>query len=315
MSHTWSFLNRSALIQLIKASECVPLKDALELGQVALRMFTLAIGRVCEPHRRRSVVAGRPAVADVGPEAAGFRLAGSWRKHRQRRIVPVQLLCIQHVAAQNLGHRFKQCCSFAHPAGKDGAIQVNAFTREDLGLTMQWGVVCIFGRDHMRQQARSGKAAIENAFRSRRLHHSGALPATHLGAHMTDHEEAGWSVFEHFRYIFAELAQLSATAGTCGVLGEMRSDFTPQMYRKSTALAGRASGLVLTRLRRLWHNRLGLDHGSAQAQHQLIRVDRRLLRLRTKVLALQLGNHQFQMFDPVDLREHQLAQCRRAHLL
>jgi hypothetical protein len=44
MSHAWSFLNRSTLIQLIKAGECVGLKNALELGQMALRMFTLRSG-------------------------------------------------------------------------------------------------------------------------------------------------------------------------------------------------------------------------------------------------------------------------------
>jgi hypothetical protein len=32
VGHAWSFLNRSTLIQLIKAGECVRLKDALELG-------------------------------------------------------------------------------------------------------------------------------------------------------------------------------------------------------------------------------------------------------------------------------------------
>ena len=119
---------------------------------------------------------------------------------------------------------------------------------------------------------------------------------------MTDHEEAGRHVLQHLRYIFAELAQPSIAAGACGVRGEMRPDFARQMWRKSAALTGRVSCLVLTRLRLLLRNRLGLDHGSAQAQHQLVRVDRRLLRLRTKMLALQLGDNQLQMLDPVHLR-------------
>jgi hypothetical protein len=55
--HAWSFLNRAALVKLVEAREGVSLQDALELGQMPLRMFALAVGRVCEPHSRRCLVA------------------------------------------------------------------------------------------------------------------------------------------------------------------------------------------------------------------------------------------------------------------
>jgi hypothetical protein len=77
VSHTWSFLNRTAFVKLVKASKRVDLQDALELGQMTLRMFTLAVGRVGEPHSWRGLVACRAVVANIGPEAASLGLAVS----------------------------------------------------------------------------------------------------------------------------------------------------------------------------------------------------------------------------------------------
>ena len=130
--HAWRFLNRTAFVKLVEASEGVGLQDALELGQMPLRMFALAVGRVGEPYSRRCLVACRTVVANIGPEAAGLGLAGSRRKHWQRSIVAVQLVRRQHIAAQNLGHRRQQRRGFTYPAGKNRTIQLDAFARKNL---------------------------------------------------------------------------------------------------------------------------------------------------------------------------------------
>jgi hypothetical protein len=48
----------------------------------------------------------------------------------------VQLVRRQHIAAQNFGHRRQQRGGFTYPAGKNRAIQLDAFAREDLRLTI-----------------------------------------------------------------------------------------------------------------------------------------------------------------------------------
>src|ERR1700738_614668 len=313
MRHAWSFLNRSTFIELVEAGECVRLQDAFELGQMPLRMFSLAIWRIGEPHGRRGLISRRPVVANIRPEAAGLGLTSSWRKHRHRRIVPVQLLCVEHVATQNLSYRCKQRRSLTDPAGQDGAFQLNPFACEDLRLTVQRSVVGELRRDDMRQQARSREATINHALWRRCLHHAGALPAAHLGANMADDEEARRHVLEHLRNVFTELAQFALTARALAVFGHVRPDFATQMRGESTALAARGCALNLLYLLDLYR-RLSLYYARAQAEHQLVRVDRRLFRLRTILCASHLGELQFKMFDPVHLRDHQLAQRRCAHL-
>jgi len=55
-------------------------------------MFSLAIWRVGEPHGGSGVLASAALVADIGPEAAGLGLAVTRSKHRNRRIISMNLL-------------------------------------------------------------------------------------------------------------------------------------------------------------------------------------------------------------------------------
>src|ERR1039458_3195555 len=155
VGHAWRFLNRAALIKLVETSKRVGLQYALELGQMPLWVFTLAVRRICKPHSRRGLVASRTVVTNVSPEAAGLGLACSRGKYRQRSIVPMQLLRIEHIAAQNFGHRRQQHCCFTYPAGKNGAIQIDAFAGKDLRLTIQRLVVTKLRSDNVCQHARS----------------------------------------------------------------------------------------------------------------------------------------------------------------
>jgi len=134
--HARCLLNRSAFVKLIKTCEGVGLQDAFKLGQMALRVFSLAVRRIGEPHRRRGVITCRAVVANIGPEAAGLGLARSRSEHRKRRIVSVQLVCVEHVATQHFGHRLKQRCNFTHPTGENRAIQIDTFACKDLRLSM-----------------------------------------------------------------------------------------------------------------------------------------------------------------------------------
>src|ERR1039458_7234519 len=70
VSHAGRFLNRATLIKLVETSKRVGLQYALELGQMPLWVFTLAVGRVCEPYRRGGLIARRTVVTNIGPESA-----------------------------------------------------------------------------------------------------------------------------------------------------------------------------------------------------------------------------------------------------
>jgi hypothetical protein len=53
----------------------VGLKDAGEAGEMALRMLLPAVARGVMQRSRRCVAVERAVVADIGPDAAGVRLA------------------------------------------------------------------------------------------------------------------------------------------------------------------------------------------------------------------------------------------------
>src|SRR5271168_4516817 len=105
MRHARSFLYQAVFIELVEASVGVGLKDATEVCQVPLRMFSLAVRRVGEPDCRSIERTGGAIVANVGPEPARLGLAGAWSKHGNRRVVAVQLVGRQDVAAQDLDQR------------------------------------------------------------------------------------------------------------------------------------------------------------------------------------------------------------------
>src|SRR5215472_6278995 len=100
------FINVLA-IKMVKTSEGVGLESALESLQVLPRMFALPIFRVCKPYSGSSRFAGRPVVAHIGPESAGFGLAVTGRKHGDRSIVGVQLATSENMLLDGIHQRSK----------------------------------------------------------------------------------------------------------------------------------------------------------------------------------------------------------------
>ena len=98
--HAWSFLNGPGGVELVETGESVSLKNAAELGQMALGMFSLAVRRVREPDGGRSRVAGWAAVADIGPEPCDPGPSSAGFKNRKRGVIAVQLVGTDHIAAK-----------------------------------------------------------------------------------------------------------------------------------------------------------------------------------------------------------------------
>src|SRR5271170_7620402 len=89
VSPAGNFINGAIAVEMMEPCIGVRLQTALEVLQMLSWMLALAILRVCEPNRWRSVFAGRPVIANISPEPAGLGLATTRCKHRHRRIVGV----------------------------------------------------------------------------------------------------------------------------------------------------------------------------------------------------------------------------------
>jgi hypothetical protein len=131
-------------------------------------MLALAIGTVGKPDRRRNLTGCWPFVSHVRP--------GS-----QQRTGARDPLCEQR------------------------AIQLDALAREDLRLPIEREVIAIFADDHVRQESRSGHAALDWACRR------GAARAGQLGAHVANDLEAHRLEFEHLANVFAQMLEFAAT--------------------------------------------------------------------------------------------------------
>ena len=60
---------------------------------------------------------------------------------------------------------------------------------------------------------------------------------------------------------------------------------------------------------------MSFDDACVDSQQQLVCVVRHLLGLLSELLTLHLRELQLQMLNAAHLRDHELAQCRSAHLL
>ncbi len=105
MRHARSFLNGSVLIELVKPGEGIGLQDTLKGGQMLLRMFSSAVGRVCEPGCRHIQRSRGAIIANVGPETPRLGLAVAGSKYGDGRIVSMQLVGGHHIAPQCFDQR------------------------------------------------------------------------------------------------------------------------------------------------------------------------------------------------------------------
>jgi hypothetical protein len=112
------FIDVAIPVQGMEPGIGICLKSALEVLQVSLRMLTLAILRIGKPDGWSGVLAGRPVVAHVRPEPGRPGLATAGRKHRDRRVVGMQLVACEHVLLNRVHQRREQLAGSAHPSGQ-----------------------------------------------------------------------------------------------------------------------------------------------------------------------------------------------------
>ena len=99
------FDDPSVFVELLEACISISLKRPSIGLEMLLRPLALAVWRVREPYGWRGCVAGRAIIADIGPKPPRFRFTVAWSKHRDRRIVGVELGCRQDMLANSFDQR------------------------------------------------------------------------------------------------------------------------------------------------------------------------------------------------------------------
>ena len=89
MSPACAFPDPAAFVEMMEPSVGIGLQDTGKMAQMLLRMFSLAIFRVGEPHGRRHITARRSIVAHIGPQPAGLGLTCAGSQHRNGRVIRV----------------------------------------------------------------------------------------------------------------------------------------------------------------------------------------------------------------------------------
>ena len=98
------------------------------------------------------------------------------------------------------------------PIGQGGALDLDAFARQDRGLTVQRQPVEVFADHDVGDQARTRPALFDRQIGRRRLHDMLAAPATQLWPNMADHLEPSRDLLQDLGHVLAELGKAGAAA-------------------------------------------------------------------------------------------------------
>ena len=161
MGHAGDLADGTGAVEVFEPGISIGVHPAVEPGEMNLRVLALAITGVPIPVRGRGIAAPRPFVAGKGPKPCGLGLAVG--QHADRRVIGKDRLCRQDVAADGIGQRLQQGCRLADPIGQGRSVEVEAFTVEDLALTVKRQMIGIFSDQNMGQQTRTGAATLDRA--------------------------------------------------------------------------------------------------------------------------------------------------------
>ena len=258
-------------------------------------------GRLALPGRR--VAEARPApIPHQTPQMSAPHASGMAAvEHAQTRIVDLQSVSAERPLVDRVGDRLEQLGALPHPVAQGRGRQLHAGAPEDGHLAVQRQVIAKLRHQHVRQQSRTGPAAVDHPIRQRRDRH--ALATARAGvllAHMHEHAETRRHPVEHFGTLGADAGPLLAAvrAGEL-LLGRTMHNLLARQIRRQRlaarrlrarplpgalrgALAGSLSDHLLLRA-----VGLGAVGNFLEQQRQLVRID--LLRTAAVRLAQHLG--------------------------
>ena len=264
-----------ALGQCLVSGVAVDLQDSDEALKMPQWLLGFAVGRIEIGDAGRIDPAPGSIVPCIGEQLAGLGAAAAGIKHRRRGLVGEELAGRLQPLEQPLMDRPKQEGCLSNPVGEGRAVQIDALARVDLGLAVEGKVIGIFADQHMRHRRLGRDAALDEARRSRRLHHDLlASPAGVFRPARDDDAELGRHDVEALGTILAHHVQHSFAARATLVLDVYDLLDTRQMRGQRTAVgaallgARLALGSIGDVLRR---EAFGLDlFGLFQTQQQLL---------------------------------------------
>jgi len=134
------------LEQAVVTSITIDLQDTTEALQNIIRIFAPTSWCIGKCHTRRGVTAPRPIIASQSPEVARLRFSTPRIQHRGCSLVHEQLAGLLEVGKQALINWAKFISCLPDPRCQCGAIQIDALSRIDLGLAIEWQMVSVFTR-------------------------------------------------------------------------------------------------------------------------------------------------------------------------
>ena len=186
------------------------------------------------------------------------------------------------------------------PVGQGGALDRDAFARQDRRLTVERQPVEVFADHDIGDQARTWPALFDRQIGGGRLHDALAAAAAELGPNMADHLEPGRDLLQDLSDVLAELAEPGAAAARADRTRIMHDLLARQMigqwpaYRL-TPLAARLIGGTLYRRCRP-HRFTFLE--ILEQQFELLDPGIELLRGASELHAPQLGKLGLILLDP-----------------
>lgn len=130
--------------QAVVSGITADLQDAAKALQYPFGMLSAPTGGIGEDHARWRRAAPRPVVAGKRPKVSGLSLSGPRVEDRDTGLVHEEFGGALQIGHQRVmdGPEFEG--SSANPIGKGGAVEVDALTAVDLGLSVKRQVIRVF---------------------------------------------------------------------------------------------------------------------------------------------------------------------------
>lgn len=145
----------------------------------------------------RSCAAERPIVPHESPQSIGPGAPEAGRQHRNRRAVPMDFLCGEHMGTDAIGDWRQQPRCLAGIIGERRAGQINTFARINFTLPIQRQIIEIFRHHDHREQRGCRTATRDRQVGSRSLRDRIAALAGIFRPDMPDHLEPAGNVVMH----------------------------------------------------------------------------------------------------------------------
>jgi hypothetical protein len=151
---------------------------------------------IVEEHCGRLFIACRPNIAYTRPQPPLLGESAAWAEHRRRGVITLDLVGEQHVSVDRRDQGLEQRAGYSTPVRQGGAVQIDAFARDDLTLSIQQKMIRVLGRQYMGEQSGAGQSALDRPARRTRLHDLLAAHTGELRSHVPDYLVAGRHVLD-----------------------------------------------------------------------------------------------------------------------